>query len=516
VPSCAKAGGDAKIKTESSIPDIHLQDRHLFEQTLRRARTRRFLRHLVTETGVALAVVAGLFCVLLVAGAQVLATPVLVLLALLGIGIATIRVRRHWLTIYETAQELDRTWRLPDTLSTSFYCYAGVQQSDERLSHLQPLIERQHQDAARAVHEHGGANAFPVQLARIHLVALVLFAVAVGLFAYRYMQSEELDLDGQLASLHVPFPDNEDTPPAMVSEDNRYRPDSQPYRSPLEDYYPEYDPSRERLDGTYNDMPPVTGINVTGEGMGENAEAQNLQTDSTMDLRQDPSADPRRQQGSGQDGAESRDGDKKQGNNKDSLFDKFQQAMSNMMDKFTNRQNETMEQRGEERSTQQAQNAGDQAGDGSDDTSNREGNQRMDNPDGNEGAQEGLGGQQAQDMGSQNASGQESAADSPSSAGAEDGAKKLQAERQMEAMGQIAEILGQRTENVKGEMKMEVEAQREQTLTTQLRNVRAARKDTGGEMSRDEVPLRLQTYVKEYLKAARDAEAAAQRSPSNQ
>jgi hypothetical protein len=493
-----------------------LEDRHLLELTLRRARLRRFLRHLASEAGLALAVVAGLFCLLLVAGVQVLATPVVLALVAAGVVLAAFRLRHQWLTIYETAQELDRAWELPDTLSTSFFCYAESVHSDERLAHLRPLIQRQHDDANSAIHDHDGLNAFPLHLARVHLVAFVLFGLAIGLFAYRYMQSEALDLNSQLATLHVPFVQNEDTPPAMLSDDERYRPDAQTYSSPLEDYNPEYDPSRERLDGTYNDMPPVTGVNVTGAEQGEGSEAQNLQTDSSMDLRNDPAADPRRQQGSSQDGTEAREGNKQQAKNNEGLFDKFQQAMSNMMDKLANRPNESMEQRGEERSEQQAQNAGDQAGDGSDDTSNREGNQRMDNPDGSENAQEGMGGQQAQDMGSQNASGQESSADSPSSAGAEDGAKKLLAERQLEAMGQIAEILGQRTENVKGEMKMEVEAQKEQTLTTQLRNIRVARKDTGGEMSRDAVPLRLQNYVKEYLKAARDAEAASQRQAPNQ
>lgn len=484
-------------------------------QYLLTARRRRLAGVLLTDAGMVLAVVGALFSVLLLAGVQVISAGVVLALGLLALALLAWRLHAQRLSTYQTAQEIDRAWGLPDTLSTSFHYEQSVMLSDVRLAHLQPLIQRQHQDAAAALQARDIGEAFPVRLARAHLVALLICTVAFALFGYRYFQSEQLDLNDQLAALHIPFLDGTDGAPAMVSSDERYRPEPERPRSPLEDYQPQYDPSRERLDGTYNDMPPVTGINVSDSEPGESSDAQNLPTDSTLDMRNEMAADPRRQKGGNPDGADRRDGDNKQAKSNDSLFDKFQQAMSNMMDKFSNRNNDAMEQRGDNQKQEQAQNAGDKQGDGSDDSSDREGNQRTENPQGSENAQEGLGGQQAQDMGKQNAGAQESAADAPSSAGAEDGAKELAAARQMEAMGQIAEILGQRTEQVKGEMKMEVEAQKEQSLTTALRTVRATHQDSGGEMSRDEVPLRLQNYVKEYLKAARDAESASKRAVPN-
>ena len=72
----------------------------------------------------------------------------------------------------------------------------------------------------------------------------------------------------------------------------------------------------------------------------------------------------------------------------------------------------------------------------------------------------------------------------------------------------VHDALGQRAEQVKGEMKMEVQPRKEQTLSTDLRDVRATHRDTGGDLSRDEVPLRLQNYVKEYLRNAHAADAA--------
>nr|MCU0229038.1 hypothetical protein [Bryobacterales bacterium] len=474
---------------------------------------RRFFGLLLQEAGAALAVVAALFGLLLLGGAQVLSWMAAVLLMVVGMGWLVLRLRGEWLDVYQTAQELDHSWGLPDTLSTACHYQRSHAFSDARLAHLRPLLDRQQQDATAVLEQRQIADAFPLRLGRVHLAALLICTVAVALFGYRYFQTTRLDLRDQLASLHIPFIDSEGAPPPLLSEDERYRPEPEAKRSALEDYNPPYDPGRERLDGTYNDMPPVTGINVNESQQGEGQQADNLPTDSTLDMRNELAADPRRQQSGGKEG-DRRDGDKPQSKGKESLLDKFQQAMSNVMDKLANRQNDSMEQRGEKGNQQQAQNSGQQQGDGSDDSSNREGNQKSENPQASENAQQGLGGQQAQETGKQNAGANESASDAPSSVGAEDGAKDLAAARQMEAMGEIAEILGQRTEQVKGEMKVEVQAQKEQSLTTTMRNVRATHRDTGGEMTRDEVPLRLQNYVKEYLKAARAAEAGAQPAAS--
>lgn len=500
--------------TARSWMDIRLHTNSPLQETLRKARFRRFAGLLLAELGAALAVVAAIFCVLLLAGAQVLSMLTAGLLAAAGFAYLVWRLRQEWLDVYRTAQELDRAWGLADTLSTACHYEQSASMSDERLARLRPLIERQHQDAAEALRAHRVEEAFAFRMGRVHVLALLVCTVAFALFGYRYFQTAQLELSDQLAALHIPFIDNEDGPPPLMADEGRYRPEPERKRSPLEDYNPPYDPGRERLDGTYNDMPPVTGVNVSDSQSGEGQQAENLPVNSTMDMREQMAADPRRQPGDGKSG-DRRDGGDQQSKSKDGLFDKFQQAMSNMMDKLANRKNEAMETRGEQGNQQQAQNTGDEKGDGSDDSSNREGNQKSDNPQASDNAQEGLGGQQAQQMGQQNAGSKETASDSPASAGAEDGAKELAAAKQLEALGQIAEILGQRSEQVKGEMKVEVEAQKEQSLTTALRNVRTAHRDTGGELSRDEVPLRLQNYVKEYMKAAREAEAATQAGARN-
>ncbi|MDZ7639487.1 MAG: hypothetical protein U5J83_14725 [Bryobacterales bacterium] len=485
-------------------------------ETLHRAAKRRFLVVLVSAMGAAFAMVAALFCLLLLAGAQVLSAAPILLLALAGLAFIVWRLRREWLNAYQTAQALDRRFSLPDTISTAWHFEHVETEDSPRLQRLKPLIARQRQDAADALGQVSISDAFPFQLGRSHLAALVLLIFAVALFGYRYLSADALNFREQLASLHIPFIDGEDTPPPMTG-DEIFKPEADLARSPLADYEPPYDPSRERLDGTYNDMPPVTGVSVGDDMAGQDGESESAESESAANLREQLSQDPRRQPGNQSKDGKSREGEQRKGEEKgNSLFDKFQQAMNNMIDKLANRDNENMEQRGEQGKNENAKKKGDQAGDGSDDSSDREGNQKSENAQANENSKQGQGGQNAQEVNKQaNAAASEKATDAPASVGAEDGNKDLAAARQIEAMGKIAEILGHRAEQVKGDMKVEVQAQKEQTLNTELRNIRATHRDSGGDLSRDEVPLRLQNYVKEYLKNARAAEAASRGEARN-
>lgn len=484
--------------------------------TLHRAAKRRFLVLIVSAAGAAVASMAALFCLLLLLGVQVLSAATVLLLSVGGVAWVAWRVWRQWLNAYETAQVLDRRFALPDTISTAWHFANVEEEASPRLERIRPLIERQRLEASEALRQISPSEAFPFELGRIHLVAMLLCIVAVGLFSYRYFSSDALNFQEQLSSLHIPFIDGEGSPPPMTGDD-LFKPKADPARSPLADYEPPYDPSRERLDGTYNDMPPVSGVSVGDDAASKQGDSESAESEAAANLREQLAKDPRRQPGTqGKDG-QKRDGEQRKGDEKgNSLFDKFQQAMNNMIDKIANRDSQNMEQRGEQGKNEDRKKKGDQAGDGSDDSSDREGNQNSENAEANENSKQGQGGQNAQEVSKQaDSAASEKASDAPSSVGAEDGNKDLAAARQIEAMGKIAEILGQRAEQVKGDMKMEVQAQKEQTLNTELRDVRATHRDSGGDLSRDEVPLRLQHYVKEYLKNARAADAASRREAQN-
>ncbi len=69
-------------------------------------------------------------------------------------------------------------------------------------------------------------------------------------------------------------------------------------------------------------------------------------------------------------------------------------------------------------------------------------------------------------------------------------------------MGKLAEIIGKRSQNVTGEMMVEVPSGKQQLRTAYSGRI-GQHSDTGGEINRDEVPLIFQEYVREYMERVR-------------
>jgi len=70
-------------------------------------------------------------------------------------------------------------------------------------------------------------------------------------------------------------------------------------------------------------------------------------------------------------------------------------------------------------------------------------------------------------------------------------------------MGKLDELLGKRSQNVQGEVMVEVTNSRNQQLRTPFTGKTGARTDAGSELGRDEVPLHLQDYVQRYYEQVR-------------
>jgi hypothetical protein len=65
-------------------------------------------------------------------------------------------------------------------------------------------------------------------------------------------------------------------------------------------------------------------------------------------------------------------------------------------------------------------------------------------------------------------------------------------------MGKLAEIIGKRSHDVSGEMMVDVPSGKQDLKTAYTGKV-AQHSDSGGEINRDEVPVSLQEYVREYM-----------------
>ena len=91
--------------------------------------------------------------------------------------------------------------------------------------------------------------------------------------------------------------------------------------------------------------------------------------------------------------------------------------------------------------------------------------------------------------------------------GRQDGDKDVKLAEQAAAMGKISEIIGKRSASVTGEITVEVPSS-QQRLQTPYSQSNATHTDSGGDISRDEVPEIFQQYVQQYFEQIRKQPAA--------
>jgi hypothetical protein len=94
--------------------------------------------------------------------------------------------------------------------------------------------------------------------------------------------------------------------------------------------------------------------------------------------------------------------------------------------------------------------------------------------------------------------------DGRSGIGREDGSKEIREAEQLAAMGKISEIIGRRSQNLTGEVMVEV-ASSNQQLRTPYSQQSQSHGEAGGEIHRDEIPLAYQHYVQKYFEEIRKA-----------
>jgi hypothetical protein len=120
--------------------------------------------------------------------------------------------------------------------------------------------------------------------------------------------------------------------------------------------------------------------------------------------------------------------------------------------------------------------------------------------------------QQSQEQSDSSQSDQKSQSDSPSQnandqqhsgIGKQDGSKNTEMAKDAEALGKLSELIGKRSMNLQGEMMVEVENTRNPQLRTPYLNRSATHVEAGGDLSRDEVPLRHQEFVRRYYEQVR-------------
>jgi len=436
--------------------------------------------------------------VLLLAGTQILDWYWVVLLALVSLGTGLYRVRNRVPSVYQVAQRIDRRLNLADSLSTATYFSSPD-------AHGDPAIrERQYQEAeniARSIDVRAGV---PYQRPRFAYAALGLTLVALGLFAVRYAVIGSLNLEPSLVKMAFDtfFPPQPELAKAAKQpkrinapgEDNSSdAPDSQAEDKPEAEVQPVDSPDQENQQAADS----------------KNANQDDQQADAKKDQPgEDADKGDKSNNASQADQQESKDGrekgDKEQNGKQDSkassqndssssLVDKLRDAMANMMNKMkpSQKQGDQSQKNAQQgpKNGKADKNPKQSNAKNQDQKSESQSDQQNDDSDQK---------QSAEANGAEKSNDKNASKDSKSGIGSADGDKTAKLAEQLSAMGKISEILGKRSQNVTGEVMVEV-GQSKQQLRTPWAQRQATHVEAGSEIHRDEVPLMYQQFVEQYF-----------------
>jgi hypothetical protein len=489
-----------------------LNDQSPVTQLLSRAR-RRSITHLVLDqSSLALTIGMGGAILLMLIGTQILDWYWVALLAVASLAVGIYRLRKTVPTTYRLAQRIDRRLNLADALSTAWFFSRG--NIPANLASHEAVRERQRENAEEVARGVDLTVGVPFSRPRYALPALALAAVAFGLFAVRYAVIGKMDMQRSLVAIAL------DTffPEKQLAAKNRH---NNPLKAPDIDTGSPDAPTTQNEENPENmldaaDSPPDAS-NADAMDQSKSAAKQGSQSDQPeasqgndkgSDKGDKSASNDQNQdgkQGDSKDGKQNaKDGKQGQGNESSSMMDKLKDAMANMLNKMKSSQKDGQ---------QSQQNAQNQQQNGQQDKASKgqPSQNKSDPSNSSQSDQQGDGAdksQSADSKGSEKGSDKQASPDSKSGIGSADGDKTAKEAAEQAAMGKISEILGKRSQNVTGEVMVEVGSTKQQ-LKTPWAQKQAAHAEAGSEIHRDEVPLMYQPFVQQYFEEIRKAAPAA-------
>ncbi len=489
---------------------------------VRRARLRHVSQIVVDELALTLSIVFGGAILLLVFGTQILDWYWLVALLAVGLGLGTYRARKRLRSQYEIARTVDANLGLNDVLSTAFY----FTEHPASAKSTHDIVERQRQMAQEAARSADLNQGLPWAISRSAYASSMLALAAVSIFGLRYGVTRRLDLRPSLVAIAF---EGFLGPSAQHIADGRKKienPQAKDWKNPATLKYDPWEAQTLDQKGAPDaalstiDTPNVDNSNNTGPAADPKADGKesNSSPDSTAENENserssgNPEQSPEGSQAPTKDGSNKAGtpppGANQKGQNAEnsSLTDKMKDALANLLSKLkmqpkggSNKSGgQQQNQPGQQQSAQnhQNQNGAQMKGQPQTDPNGSPDGQPSPDAQGTEQAKSGQGKSNGKNDERSNSQ------DGKSGIGRQDGDKSVKEAEQLAAMGKISEIIGKRSQNVTGEVMVEV-ASGSQQLRTQYSQKKAAHTDTGGEISRDEVPLAYQQYVQAYFEEIR-------------
>lgn len=482
-------------------------------ELVKRARRRLLWNALLAHMALLASVLAGGVILLLMLGTRILDWRLLAAAGLATFVPCIWRARRKMPSPYRTAQVIDRRLRLEDSLSTALFFESSA------VSHpASPMLLAQRAMAERLAATVDLDRAAPFEMPRSAYVMGALGLVASGLFALRYGIEPKLDLHAPMARAVMQSlgwsPEREER--AGQKPGARKAPDlAKAGGMSLSQQDPEKAPELDAAPDSALNTTAVPDLSVNGsstespgKSKGESAGQENASGEQgdPSDLQNAAGNDAADGEGSERQASEraspsgGRPAAGSPGENS-SLMAKLRDAMSNLMSKMrqpSNAQQSAAKQAGSQQA--RAQGSGAKQKETGDAAKQADG-QPADGQDGSDSADP-ENEQSAQGHGTSKSAEQQPSNQPGSGIGKQDGNKDTKLAEQLAAMGKISEIIGKRSANVTGEVSIEVQSSHQQLRTPYSQN-NVTHTDTGGEISRDEVPLVFQQYVQQYFAEVR-------------
>ena len=505
--------GKAAVVTEhDSLADL-----------IERCRRRSFANLTLRHAAQALSITLGGFCILLLLGTQVLDWQWIAALFLAGAAYGAYRVWRRAPSRYQVAQRIDRSLSLKDSLSTAWFF--GRMAEGRRFSAR--MRDVQVEEASRLAGGTSPQTAVPIVFPAAMYLTILMALLAGSLFATRYLVRGTLDLKPPLTDTMF------DVFQSPVLQARSARRDQAPQLPEwmkdqglsITDLTSEPPSATERAEtsGEERDIPAsgTTAEEPSGESLPPSL--KQLQAPGMAgEPREDNAGSGEAARGE-QAGGESPKGEREESAERasdrspeeSSLLKKLQDAMANLLAKL--KMSEPPSSLRERQVPGSSQAAG---GERQKSESGRQGpGDPMEGGEtsaAQEGEQSALDAQAAQKTPGgkgDRTSDQRAERDAKSGIGQQDGAKEAKETEQLAAMGKISEIIGKRSENLRGEATIEVKSGK-QGLRTQYSDRAAAHSEAGGEIHRDEIPLIYQDYVRSYFEELRKSVPASSLRPN--
>jgi hypothetical protein len=500
------------MKTGMLVED---PDRDQLRAAVERATRRVRLNQVLAEAGWAGAIALLGPVLLLLAGSQWFRAPLLLLFVAAGGAFAGWRLYRRRPAAYEVSQILDARLHTQDQISTAVYYLDGATVA---------AVEQRHAAAKLAA----GASieeAVPVSAPRSLYALAAVFLVASTLWAIRFFLERPLQLDQPLArvvrqALSPSQPRPKQPQAASEQLQAKVRPEAIPFDEPetlvSAERQPGEDPTRASTAavpdpeaGPQPDASRSPDEAAAGDPLGDPIPSDEMPIQSYEDmLERDAKSGLSKAEGK-QGGQQDSSGNSNQSSGDSeasSLLAKLREAMNNMLSRMQQKPSGAGKQ-------QQAQagspsNAGEpQEGQGEGQTGAGQaqpGGQQASEGEGADADQQSAGAGAAAKAGAKGAEGGQKGS-SGDGAGSQEGDKNILDAQQQEALGKLTELYGRRAQNVTGEVTVEAQPGK-QSLRTPLSAKQGAHRDSGGQVSRDEIPLAYQAYIKEYFSKIRQAE----------